>query len=242
MPGNTPAPRGSAADAAPNHRTRVGEARRERTRRKLIESALDVYAAQGPESATIEGLIRSAGVARGTFYNYFPTTEALLEAVAGEMSDEALAIVDATVDSFEDAAERVACGTRQYTAMARRYPLWGAIVTRIGARIAARGKLLDTYITRDVEIGLAQGRFDISCALVGRNVVLGSIFYSIETALTQPARARHVENIVVCMLRGLGVSNKDARRIAFMPLPAMGPIPGSLFARIASARGPRRPA
>lgn len=238
----SPARQAAKAQTAPavNHRTRVGEERRERTRRKLIESALDVYSKKGPDGAKIEDLIGAAGVARGTFYNYFPTTEALLEAVAGEMSDEALAIVDATVHHFTDAAARVACGTRQYTEMARRYPLWGAIVTRIGARIAARGKLLDTFITRDVEIGLAQRRFDLSNALVGRNVVLGSIFYSIETALTEPAAARHVENTVVCMLRGLGLSNEDAQQIAFMELPTMGPIPGSLFARIGRPKRIRR--
>lgn len=240
---HTTAKAGKPATAiAVDHRTRVGGERRERTRRKLIESALDVYTNKGPDGAKIEDLIAAAEVARGTFYNYFPTTEALLEAVAGEMSDEALAIVDATVGQFADAAERVACGTRQYTEMARRYPLWGAIVTRIGARIAARGKLLDTFITRDVTIGMAQRRFDLSSPLVGRNVVLGSIFYSIETALTEPAAERLVENTVVCMLRGLGVSNKDAQRIAFMELPAMGPIPGSLFSRIGGPKRTRRKA
>lgn len=235
-----PAPDAEVRATTVNHRTRVGEERRERTRRNLIESALKVYAEKGPDGAMIEDLIGAAGVARGTFYNYFPTTEALLEAVAGEMSDEALMIVDAAVNQFTDPAERVACGTRQYTEMARRYPLWGSIVTRIGARVAARGKLLDTFIARDIGAGLAQHRFDISSALVGRNIVLGSIFYSIETALTEPVGERHVENTVACMLRGLGVSNKEAQRIAFQPLPAMGPIPGSLFAKIAAKKNTRR--
>lgn len=231
----------SSQPAAPvDHRTRVGEERRERTRRKLLESAVEVYARNGLEGATIENLIGAAGVARGTFYNYFPTTEALLEAVAGEMSDEALGSVDPTAEQFIDAAERVACGTRHYCEMARRYPLWGQIVTRIGARVAARGKLLDAYVSRDVQRGLDQKRFAIPSCLVGRNVVLGSIFYSIETALTEPVDERHVENTVVCMLRGLGVSNKEAQRIAFMKLPEMGPVQGPLFAKVAVGKRSRR--
>lgn len=225
---------------AVDHRTRVGEERRERTRRKLLESALEVYARKGPEGATIEDLIDAAGVARGTFYNYFPTTEALLEAVAGEMSDEALGIVDPTAMSFDDAAERVAAGTRHYCEMARRYPLWGQIVTRIGARVAARGKLLESYVNRDVQRGLDQKRFDIPNRVVGRNIVLGSIFYSIETAMTEPVDERHVEYTVLCMLRGLGVSKKEAQRIAFMDLPEMDPIKGSLFAAMSAAKRPRR--
>ena len=233
-------PSPSQPAAAVDHRTRVGEERRERTRRKLLESAVEVYARKGPDGATIEDLIGAAGVARGTFYNYFPTTEALLEAVGGQMSDEALAVVDPTAMAFSDAAERVAAGTRHYCEMARRYPLWGEIVTRIGARLAARGKLLETYVNRDVQRGLDQKRFDIPSRVVGRNVVLGSIFYSIETAMTAPVDEHPVENTVVCMLRGLGIGNKEAHSIAFMELPEMGPIPGPLFAKISTVKRPRR--
>ncbi|MFD2272333.1 TetR/AcrR family transcriptional regulator [Undibacterium arcticum] len=52
---------------------------------------------KGPDLPVIDDFIAAAGVARGTFYNYFNTTSELLAAVTGEMSDEVLSIIDPEV-------------------------------------------------------------------------------------------------------------------------------------------------
>src|ERR1700761_9715971 len=117
-----------------NHRTRVGALRREKTRNRLIESALAVFAEKGPDAPMIDDFIAAAGVARGTFYNYFRTTSELLVAVAGESSDEVLEVIDPLVLNEPDPARRVVVGSRLYMTMAVRYPLWGAFITRVGTR------------------------------------------------------------------------------------------------------------
>jgi AcrR family transcriptional regulator len=53
----------------------------EARRLQLIDTALDVFAAKGLEAATIKDLSDAAGVAQGLLYHYFPSKEALLEAV-----------------------------------------------------------------------------------------------------------------------------------------------------------------
>ncbi|HNN08489.1 MAG TPA: helix-turn-helix domain-containing protein, partial [Azospira sp.] len=58
-----------------DHRTRVGQERRERTRAKLLAAALPVFAKHGADAAIIDSIIQQAGVARGTFYNYFRTND-----------------------------------------------------------------------------------------------------------------------------------------------------------------------
>src|SRR5471032_529505 len=115
-----------------NHRTRVGALRREKTRNRLIESALVVFAEKGPDAPMIDDFIAAAGVARGTFYNYFRTTAELLSAVAGASSDEVLGVIDPLVREAQDPAQRVVVGSRLYMQMASRYPLWGAFITRVG--------------------------------------------------------------------------------------------------------------
>ena len=62
-------------------RAEIGRERRERTRGKLIAAAARVIAARGEDNARIDDFITEAGVARGTFYNYFLTREELIEAV-----------------------------------------------------------------------------------------------------------------------------------------------------------------
>src|ERR1700722_9654250 len=110
----------SEAQSSEAYQTRVGALRRERTRNRLIESALGVFAQKGPDAPVIDDFIAAAGVARGTFYNYFRTTGELLAAVAGDTSDEVLAVIDPLVLSVEDPAQRVVVGSRLYMGMAAR--------------------------------------------------------------------------------------------------------------------------
>src|SRR5579862_1856074 len=75
----------------PADRVDIGREKRRRTRAALIEAAMKVFARLGPDAPIIDDFIAEAGVARGTFYNYFETREELLIAVATELSDRLLA-------------------------------------------------------------------------------------------------------------------------------------------------------
>jgi AcrR family transcriptional regulator len=94
-----------------NYQSRVGAARREKTRNRLIETALGVFAEKGPDLPIIDDFIAAAGVARGTFYNYFRTTGELLVAVAGESSDQVLGVIDPLVLAEADPVRRLVVGS-----------------------------------------------------------------------------------------------------------------------------------
>ena len=223
--------------ALENHRTRVGIERREKTRALLIKSAVGVFARKGPDLPVIDDFIAAAGVARGTFYNYFKTTSELLAAVTGEMSDEVLSCIDPEVVKFGDPAVRICMGTKLYVNIAIKYPIWGTFLTRIGSRHAVRGKLLDAYLTRDVELGVATKRFSVGSALVTRDIILGSIFFGIETLLTEPIHVHHIENMLYIVLHGMGLEAQEARMIAFMPLPDTGGVAGPIFSALVNRSG-----
>ena len=215
-----------------DHRVRVGAQRRNKTRLKLLESALSVLHDKGADAAVIEDFIAAAGVSRGTFYNYFDTVSELLLALATEMSDEVLATVDPIVLTCKNPVERFCTGTRLYMQMATRYPLWGSFLNRVGTRIATRGQLIEKYLTRDLTDAMNAGLIKVDDVLVARDMVLGSIFYGIETMVTEPTHADHPEHLVNSILRGLCVPSALARTIAFMPLPTPVAIEGPIFSRL----------
>ena len=212
-----------------DHRVRVGAQRREKTRLRLLESALAVFTEKGPDSAVIDDFIAAAGVSRGTFYNHFKTTNELLLALATAMSDEVLQIVDPLVLHLDDPVERFSAGTRLYMQMALRYPVWGSFITQVGTRIATRGQLIDIYLTRDLELAKSKNRLKVESVRVARDIVLGAIFYGIETMLTEPTRANHPELILQSVLVGFGLTPAEADRIAFMPLEIPGAVEGPIF-------------
>lgn len=63
---------------------RVTADEKEATRRRIIESALDLFKNGGFEATTTRDIARQAGIASGTLFNYFDTKEAVLAHLAGE--------------------------------------------------------------------------------------------------------------------------------------------------------------
>jgi TetR/AcrR family transcriptional regulator, cholesterol catabolism regulator len=52
--------------------------RKAETKARILKVAVDLFLAQGYEKTTVEQITSSADVAKGTFFNHFPTKEAVL--------------------------------------------------------------------------------------------------------------------------------------------------------------------
>ncbi|MCK4315317.1 MAG: helix-turn-helix transcriptional regulator [Anaerolineae bacterium] len=59
------------------------ERKKRETRRRLMETALRLFREHGYDATTVEEITEAADVAKGTFFNYFETKEAILPALAG---------------------------------------------------------------------------------------------------------------------------------------------------------------
>ncbi len=57
------------------------ERKKRQTRQRLIEAALRLFQDQGYDDTTVEQIAAAAQVAKGTFFNYFETKEAILPAL-----------------------------------------------------------------------------------------------------------------------------------------------------------------
>jgi len=54
------------------------ERKKERTRQKIVDSAMGLFDAQGYDETTMEQIAEEADIAKGTLYNYFPVKEAII--------------------------------------------------------------------------------------------------------------------------------------------------------------------
>jgi hypothetical protein len=97
-----------------------------------------------------------------------------------------------------------------------------------------RGKRLDRFLVRDLELGFSSGRFSAGGVLMARDMIVGSVFFGVETLLAGERRQQHIEQILHTVLQGLGLAAEEARAIAFMPLPDLGPMSSSIFATLES--------
>jgi len=58
------------------------ERKKHETRQRLLEEALQLFREHGYDATTVEQIAAAADVAKGTFFNYFETKEAILQAIA----------------------------------------------------------------------------------------------------------------------------------------------------------------
>lgn len=202
-----------------DYRVRTGEERRERMRSILIQSALITYCKYGINGVAIEELIRVAGVSRGTFYNHFKTNEELFEAVSVAVCTELISVVNSRLIKYEDPAERVACGVRLCLEIGAKYQQIAIFISRGGAATLRHNHLLTEYLPRDLENGIASGRFVDVTPQLAFDLVVGPVLAGFHTLSTsEKAKDDYIKNLSMSVLQSLGVKNEEARKISQMPI------------------------
>jgi AcrR family transcriptional regulator len=76
-------------------------------RRRILEAAVRVFAAQGYDASRVGDVAKEAGVAYGLVYHYYESKEAVLEAVFREAWGRLLAAVALAEETGTNAAEQL---------------------------------------------------------------------------------------------------------------------------------------
>lgn len=203
--------------ATADHRTRVGQQRRERTRARILAAALPVFAERGTEAPVIDDFIRAAGIARGTFYTYFRTTAELLEAASRDLEDRLMVAIEAALAGRTDPVERLATGVRLWLRRARQdRVLCGFVI-----RSQLRGRLVEETLVKDLRAGHRQGSFRITTVAVGRDLVVGTIREAMARMLAGPVPRSYPDQVAAAILQGLGTGERDIRRLLALPVPVL---------------------
>jgi AcrR family transcriptional regulator len=153
------------------------ERRRQETFQRIMRAAFELFAKHGYADTAVEDITEAADIGKGTFFNYFPTKDALL-----------LAIFDAVADRFQqfrlhipeitDVRKALTEFTHATLQEPARSPniirgIFGAALTQptIGEKFAKTVQVARQTAIALFERGqkLGQVRNDISAELLGRN-------------------------------------------------------------------------
>ena len=197
------------------NRAAIGRARRERTRAALVDAALNVFARLGPDAPSIDDFTSEAGLARGTFYNFFESRDDLLIAVAILVAERIEAEL-APLRQVQDPAARLAGAVRGYIRKAAADPVWGWAVVRIALVAAPLGSSMQSNLARDIADGMATGRFRVASVPAAQDVVLGAGLMGMRSVLRGEVGATHAEDVAKAVLISLGVA--DAAEVVARPM------------------------
>lgn len=213
-----------------DHRPRVAAERRERMRSRLLGSALQLVAAQGPAATSIDDVIAAAEVSRGTFYKYFPSPQALVQELAFELAKDLVHLADPLVRERDDPAERVACGIRLVARLALHHPAAAGFLVQLGwPDTHAQNALLD-FVRRDLAEGMKRGRFRAMPMPLALNIVSGAVIGAIHCMLKPSCEADFAEMTAAATLRALGVAGRTADALAYRPLEPVTAFPEGVLA------------
>lgn len=191
--------------------------RRAETRARLIDAGFRVLAEKGPE-ATIQEITDAADVGFGTFYVHFDSKEAMLDALTAEIGERVVAPVATAVDAIDDPAMRLAAWTRLL--LDRFHDRSGSdrfLIDAIGQSMALRAEL-NRWLVSTLSDGVELGRFPADVLPIGP-VVLGGAFRAYLRAERELGVDLEPGDLVVSVLRAVGVADTEARRIAASPMP-----------------------
>lgn len=199
--------------------------RRELTRSRLLEAARTLFAERGVESVGLHEVTQRADLGTGTMYNYFPSKDALVEALLSESIETVGQRLDRIREIEDDPAAVFAFSLRHLVNLASEDELWGWMVVRLGVAHPQLLEILGPRANRDLRIGVDAGRFSTSDVDVATACVFGALISALHLALTNSPRAGLGIEFAQNMLCMVGVPSREATEVASRELPPLPEVP-----------------
>jgi AcrR family transcriptional regulator len=196
------------------------ERRKQRTRAALIKAAQDFIAA-GRLNVPVQDISQAADVGVGSFYNHFDSKEQLFRVAVNEVLDAHGAVLDALTADIEDPAETFATSYRLSGRLLRRRPDMSRVLLNNGLALVTADRGLAPRAKRDIAAAAAAGRFQVSDPQLAVVMVGGALLGLAQLLHDEPDRdeAETTDQATEDVLRLLGLSRQQARRICQKPLP-----------------------
>jgi AcrR family transcriptional regulator len=200
------------------------EARVTSTERRISEAAVRLFTEKGAAEVTVSELAAEAGVARGTLYRNFESTEQLFDKVIANFCDEMHERVTQTFAGIDDAAVRLAIGVRLWVRFAHENPLMGRFTVRFALTEQSLRAMFTGPPMRDVSAGIATGRYHVDQSMSPgiASLVIGATISAMWMVLEghQTWRAAG-SSTAELLLRALGIDPDEAHMISTAELPSL---------------------
>lgn len=194
---------------------RPNEKIRTRTRNKLMASARLVMGRQGIDATAINDITAEAGVAFGSFYNYFTSKEELARAVFVEDALALADMLDRVTPPDADIAEAVASNIGKTLQHGLSDPIWGWFMVHMAHSVNDLVReTLGLRLVRDLTKGKSAGRFVITNIDSTVDCIIGGCIYFLRQILEGHRDPTSVTSLVEFLLCGLGLDQQDAARVA----------------------------
>lgn len=217
MSASTAYPPGAAKTRVDGRRAR----KQAETRARLIAAAREQMSDTGIEGVTIVSITERADVAQGTFYNYFQSREAIIDAVVHDSVELLGQRMDKLTAGMADAAEIYSFSLRHLMGTAVSDPSWGWLIVRLGVAHETLVRTLGPRAARDLQIGVDTGRFTLPDVGLAAAMTFGALLSAMHAHLEGTGPEDPTGLYAEYLLRMVGIPADEAHEIVQRPLPPL---------------------
>jgi AcrR family transcriptional regulator len=192
--------------------------------RRISVAAMRLFTEKGAADVTISDLANEAGIARGTLYRNFESTEELFNKVVADFADQMHERITTTFVGIEDAAMRLAIGVRLWVRYAHENPLRGRFAVRFALTEPSLRAMFAGPPMRDVSAGIVAGRYHVDESMTPSiaSLVIGATVSAMWMVQEGHQTWREAgSSTAELLLRALGIDTLEAHTISVAELPAL---------------------
>lgn len=188
------------------------EHKRAQTRRRLVRAGMACFAERGAGATTVGEVAARAEVVPGTFYNYFPTKEALV----AEVVDQLVGGMERSAQQIRavagDPADRLALAVVDLVESAGRDELFGRTFVEFARTDPELRRRVRAVIDGGIDDGARSARFALAPSVTVTDAVLGTVLEAMRSRLRGRAGEGSGEATAALLLHLLGTT--DAAEVA----------------------------
>ena len=195
------------------------DAKRQRTREKLIEATRSLVEERSDEKISIQDITLRADVGLGTFYNHFENKQDIYEAILGEMRQAFENRLSDIRDHQTDPASLLATTLKFCFNEALDNEEWQRFIEQSG--VCGEHLLLQSpqQCLEDIALGAKRGRFKIDNPEFVANLIVG-LTRHVTLEMTEGKLSRDaITDTTRYVLRMLGLPDLVAKAVTQAPLP-----------------------
>lgn len=210
-----------------------GARRKRETRLRLMRAAFRLFGERGVDAVAINEVTEAADVGFGSFYNHFPSKEAIYEAVVDAVFGEFADTLDRTTADVADPVEVISISVRRTILRAQSEPLWGRFFAREALNPAAMTRGLAPRLMRDIAKATSAKRIDPTDPMMASMLAGGCVLAAVATEVASSQHgARALKQLgldtkdlasraAAAILEALGLPRAEAKRLAQKPMPRL---------------------
>jgi AcrR family transcriptional regulator len=214
-------PAAKTMDNEENFRTRNARIKRAKTRARILAAALTLFEERGIDATTIDDVRHAAHLSRGSIYNYFPTFDAMLRAMAQQMIVQLNREQSASFDALPNPIERICCNIRYSIRRISADRVGAGILLRVLPLIGPPTAEMQEHALQNITRAAGDGLVDVPSLQVALEIGYGLVTALVQRGMTSGITPKEIDAGAQMLLRSFGVVDAEAKRVANLELPAL---------------------